>query len=131
MKAGAHISALAFIINLMRTDRMDPYGGVEEVASRSVEEEITAIAKKYADLVKKEMNVEAVYLFGSFVNGNHNQDSDIDIAVITDDLSGDIIEDTLKLMRIRRKIDTRIEPHPLRKDNSFVKEVIATGRRIG
>ncbi|MDD2586229.1 MAG: nucleotidyltransferase domain-containing protein [Syntrophomonadaceae bacterium] len=101
------------------------------MASRSIREEITAIAEKYADLVKEEMNVEAVYLFGSFVNGNHDQDSDIDIAVIADDFSGDIIEDTLKLMRIRRKVDTRIEPHPLRKDNPFVREVITTGRRIG
>ncbi|HBQ25429.1 MAG TPA: nucleotidyltransferase [Syntrophomonas sp.] len=101
------------------------------MASKSIGEEITAIAKKYADLVKEEMNVEAIYLFGSFVNGNHDQDSDIDIAIVTDDFSGDIIEDTLKLMRIRRKVDTRIEPHPLRKDNPFVKEVIATGRRIG
>lgn len=67
----------------------------------------------------------------NFVNGNHDQDSDIDIAIVTDDFSGDIIEDTLKLMRIRRKIDARIEPHPLRKDNPFVKEVITTGRRIG
>ena len=101
------------------------------MASKRIGEEITAIAKKYADLVKEEMNVEAIYLFGSFVNGNHDQDSDIDIAIVTDDFSGDIIEDTLKLMRIRRKVDTRIEPHPLRKDNPFVKEVIATGRRIG
>ncbi|ACV64734.1 DNA polymerase beta domain protein region [Desulfofarcimen acetoxidans DSM 771] len=101
------------------------------MAFSSIREEITSIAEKYADLVKEEMNVESVYLFGSFVNGNHDRDSDIDIAVITDDFSGDIIEDTLKLMKIRRKVDTRIEPHPLRKDNPFVREVIATGRRIG
>ena len=101
------------------------------MAFSSIREEITSIAEKYADLVKEEMNVESVYLFGSFVNGNHDRDSDIDIAVITDDFSGDIVEDTLKLMKIRRKVDTRIEPHPLRKDNPFVREVIATGRRIG
>ncbi len=101
------------------------------MASRSVGEEITAIAKRYADLVKKEINVDAIYLFGSFVNGNHDQDSDIDIAVITDDFTGDIIEDTLKLMKIRRKVDIRIEPHPLRKNNPFTKEVMASGQRIG
>ena len=101
------------------------------MASASIGEEITAIAKKYADLVKEEMNVEAVYLFGSFVKGNHVQDSDIDIAVITNDFSGDIIEDTLKLMRIRRKVDTRIEPHPLRTDDPFAKEIMVTGLRIG
>lgn len=68
------------------------------MASRSIREEITAIAEKYADLVKEEMNVEAVYLFGSFVNGNHDQDSDIDIAVIADDFSGDI-SDNLRYSR--------------------------------
>jgi hypothetical protein len=36
------------------------------VASGSIGEEITAIAKKYADLGKEEMNVEAVYLFCTF-----------------------------------------------------------------
>ena len=101
------------------------------MAFSSIKEEITSIAEKYANLVKEEMSVESVYLFGSFVKGNPDRDSDIDIAVITDDFSGDIIEDTLKLMRIRRKVDTRIEPHPLRKDNPLVREVIATGRRIG
>lgn len=93
--------------------------------------EITVIARKYANLVKEEMNVESVYLFGSFVNGRFDSDSDIDIAVIADDFSGDIVEDTLKLMRIRRKIDTRIEPHPMRKDNPFVQQVMTIGLRIG
>jgi predicted nucleotidyltransferase len=101
------------------------------VASDNVGVEITDIARKYANLVKEEMNVESVYLFGSFVNGRYDSDSDIDIAVIADDFSGDIVEDTLKLMRIRRKIDTRIEPHPMRKDNPFVQQVMTTGLRIG
>ncbi len=101
------------------------------MASSNVEVEITAIARKYANLVKEEMNVESVYLFGSFVSGRYNSDSDIDIAVIADDFSGDVVEDTLKLMRIRRKIDTRIEPHPMRKDNPFVRQVMETGLRIG
>ena len=101
------------------------------MASGNVRAEITAIARKYANLVKEEMNVESVYLFGSFVNGRYDSDSDIDIAVIADDFSGDVVEDTLKLMRIRRKIDTRIEPHPMKRDNPFVQQVMATGLRIG
>jgi len=101
------------------------------VDSGNVGLEITVIARKYANLVKEEMNVESVYLFGSFVNGRFDSDSDIDIAVIADDFSGDIVEDTLKLMRIRRKIDTRIEPHPMRKDNPFVQQVMTIGLRIG
>lgn len=95
-------------------------------------EEINAIARKYAEMVKEEIrSVESIYLFGSQVNGNPGRDSDIDIAVISDGFGEDIIEETLKLMRIRRKIDTRIEPHPLRKDNPFVNDIIAGGLRIG
>ncbi|NLB18592.1 MAG: nucleotidyltransferase domain-containing protein [Syntrophomonadaceae bacterium] len=101
------------------------------MVSNNIGAEITAIAQKYANLVKEEMNIDSVYLFGSFVNGNYNSDSDIDIAVIADDFSGDVVEDTLKLMRIRRRIDTRIEPHPMRKDNPFIQQVKTTGLRVG
>jgi len=102
------------------------------VAFEDNKEQIDDIARKYADMVKNEINsVESIYLFGSQVNGNPGQDSDIDIAVISEAFGEDIIEETLKLMRIRRKIDTRIEPHPLRKDNPFVNEVIAYGLKIG
>lgn len=101
------------------------------MASGNVGVDITSIARRYANLVKEEMNVESVYLFGSFVNGRYDSDSDIDIAVIADDFSGDVVEDILKLMRIRRKIDTRIEPHPMRKDNPFVQQVLTTGLRVG
>jgi predicted nucleotidyltransferase len=102
------------------------------VALDNDRDKINAIARKYADMVKNEIkSVESIYLFGSQVRGNPGQDSDIDIAVISDEFGEDIIEETLKLMRIRRKIDTRIEPHPLRKDNPFVNEVITNGLRIG
>ncbi len=36
-------------------------------------------------ILSKKMGLIAVYLFGSFVNGNFNRDSDIDIAFITKD----------------------------------------------
>ncbi|MDD3270438.1 MAG: nucleotidyltransferase domain-containing protein [Syntrophomonadaceae bacterium] len=75
--------------------------------------------------------MESIYLFGSHVNGSPDQGSDIDIAVISEDFGGDVIEKTLKLMRIRRKVDTRIEPHPLRKGNPFVNDLISGGLRIG
>ena len=98
-------------------------------------ETIEAIAKKFAELVKKEMNIKNVYLYGSAVKGMNTEDSDIDIAVIGDDFIGDPIEDTFKLMKIRRKVDYRIEPHPFkssefRKSNPFVKEILSTGIKV-
>ena len=31
---------------------------------------------------------------------------------MADGFSGDLVEDTFKLMKIRRNVDKRIEPHP-------------------
>ena len=70
---------------------------------------IENIVKKYAELVKQELNVSSIYLYGSYAKGTYSEDSDIDIAVIGENFIGDPIEDTLKLMRIRRKVDNRIE----------------------
>ncbi|HEY5560274.1 MAG TPA: nucleotidyltransferase domain-containing protein [Clostridiaceae bacterium] len=75
---------------------------------------IEYIVKTYAELVKKELSVSSIYLYGSYAKGNYSEDSDIDIAVIGDDFVGDPIDDTLRLMRIRRKVDNRIEPHPFK-----------------
>ncbi|KJS23385.1 MAG: nucleotidyltransferase [Clostridiaceae bacterium BRH_c20a] len=98
-------------------------------------ETIKLIASQFAELVRSEMNIKSVYLYGSVVKGTNTEDSDIDIAVIGDDFSGDPVEDTLKLMKIRRKVDNRIEPHPFKssefnKTNPFVAEIITTGIKI-
>lgn len=62
-------------------------------------------------------------------------DSDIDIAVVADGFSGDLVEDTFKLMKIRRSVDKRIEPHPFlteefNENDPMAKEVMDTGIRI-
>ncbi|HPS27643.1 MAG TPA: nucleotidyltransferase domain-containing protein, partial [Bacteroidales bacterium] len=76
------------------------------------------IAQKYAYVVNANFNSVKIILFGSYAKGNFNKDSDIDIAVILNDFH-DIIEVQVKLMKLRRKIDSRIEPHPFR-EKDFV-----------
>ena len=98
-------------------------------------EEIEKIVKKYIELVKKEINIRKAYLYGSYINGNFTEDSDIDIAIVADDFIGDIVEDTFRLMKIRRKVDNRIEPHPFKTSdfdlsNPYIKEIVDTGVRI-
>ena len=61
------------------------------------------------------MNFRKAYLYGSSVRGNFNQDSDIDLAIVSDDFTGDVIDDGLLLMCLRRNIDSRIEPQPFLK----------------
>ncbi len=92
------------------------------------------IAQKYAGAVKANYNYIKIILFGSYAKGNFNEDSDIDIAVIFKDYSN-LIDMQLELMRLRRKIDSRIEPHPFRESefessNPLVSEIIKYGQEI-
>jgi predicted nucleotidyltransferase len=61
--------------------------------------------------------VKSLILFGSHARGSGREDSDIDVAVISEDLSGNLLEDDLLVMRARRNVDLRIEPHPFRPED--------------
>jgi len=92
------------------------------------------IAQKYAGAVKANYNYIKIILFGSYAKGNFNDDSDIDIAVVLKDYNN-LIDMQLELMRLRRKIDSRIEPHPFRESefessNPLVSEIIKYGQEI-
>ena len=97
---------------------------------------IMNIIKKYVEKICENYKVEAIILFGSYAKGTNNEDSDIDIAIITDDFENDIIDEELNLMRLRRKIDTRIEPHIIRiedykkAETPFIQEIIDTGIKV-
>ncbi|MDP2114829.1 MAG: nucleotidyltransferase domain-containing protein [Bacteroidota bacterium] len=92
------------------------------------------IAEKYADAVKANFSYLRIILFGSYAKGNFNDDSDIDIAVVFKDYNN-VIDMQLELMRLRRKIDSRIEPHPFRErefeiSNPIVNEILKYGQEI-
>ncbi len=60
------------------------------------------------------------YLFGSYAKNNQNAESDIDIALIIDDLKdSDKFDIQVQLMLLASKFDSRIEPHPLSKQDLF------------
>ena len=67
------------------------------------------------------IRVEAIYLFGSCAKGNDNIFSDIDLAVISSDLTNDRFEERVRLMKLSSDIDSRIEPVPFRPE-TFVDE---------
>ncbi len=96
---------------------------------------IREIVSRYAGVLEKRYALKGVYLFGSRARGNTDEDSDIDVAVVADDFSGDPVDDRVALMRLRRGIDLRIEPLPLlARDfgpaHPLAKEVMETGIRI-
>jgi len=96
--------------------------------------EVINLAKTYAQAVKLKFGHAKIILFGSYAKGNHNEDSDIDLAVILDDFER-LDKTQLDLMRLRRPIDSRIEPHPFKKgdfnvNNPLFSEIMKYGQNI-
>ena len=94
------------------------------------QEKVMSIAKAYADSVRRVLPVKDIYLYGSYARGTAGKDSDIDIAVIVDELPEDYLG-TLKLLwRLTRDECVDIEPVLLngREDRSgFLATVLKTG----
>jgi predicted nucleotidyltransferase len=105
------------------------------MVKRTVDIGILDSIEKYIDEISIYYKIDAVILFGSYAKGTNTEDSDIDIAVISSDIK-DKIDDMALLMKLRRNIDLRIEPHPINteefKENEtpFIDEIINTGIEI-
>ena len=68
------------------------------------------IAEKFAKLAAVEFKPSRIILYGSYARGNWNQDSDIDIAVVVNNLNSDYLNILTSLYKLRRKVDINIEP---------------------
>ena len=94
---------------------------------KTVLEYISHLKKTYSDLRK-------VYMFGSFAKGSAGRDSDIDLAMVFDDVA-DTFDRQVQLMKIRRQYDSRIEPHVFRvadfdKSHPLAEVIISTGVQV-
>jgi predicted nucleotidyltransferase len=77
-----------------------------------VKKQAPETAIRYAVFLREtNPGIKKIYVFGSFAKGTYHDNSDIDMAIIFDHLS-DSFEMQVELMKMRRKFDTRIEPHP-------------------
>lgn len=105
------------------------------MVEKTINKDILNSINDFIEEIKKYYNVAAIILFGSYAKGTENENSDIDIAVISDDFE-DIYECMANLMGMTWDIDARIEPHPIKKkdfdeaSDYFIKEVIDTGIRV-
>jgi len=99
------------------------------------DEKIIDDVKKFIAQLKKAINIESAYLFGSYVKGTDKDYSDIDVAIVSDSFEGFVLADIEKIVNSTNNINRMIEPHPFRtedftEDNPFVKEIITTGIEI-
>lgn len=93
------------------------------------------VVKKFITFLKEnKFNIQKAYIFGSYARGSFHEDSDIDLAIIMSNLP-DTFNMQVQLMKLRRKFDTRIEPHPFdetdfNSSNPFANEILRTGIQI-
>ena len=91
------------------------------------------IAIDYTEVIKEALNPMRVIFFGSYVNGNPHEYSDIDIAVVLNDFQGDWHETATLLYRLRRNVSIDIEPHLMdaqHDPSGFLEHIMKTGEII-
>jgi predicted nucleotidyltransferase len=92
--------------------------------------EVIIKLKRYKKLLSQEMSFDKMILFGSYAKGNQREDSDVDVAIVVDEMQGDYFLTRPLLWRVRREVDDRIEPVILEKSNNesgFLDEVMKNG----
>ena len=93
------------------------------------------IAKEYINyLQSNEYDIQRAYIFGSYASQKFHADSDIDLALILNHVPNSFTMQ-VQLMKLSRKFDTRLEPHPFdEKDfnasNPFANEILVNGIQI-
>jgi predicted nucleotidyltransferase len=91
------------------------------------------VAKRYLNVLRAHgVRFESAWLFGSVVKNRFESDSDIDIAVVMQDVVEKFFKE-VELMKYRREVDLRIEPHILTAgevDSPFGREVMKSSIRI-
>lgn len=81
-------------------------------------DQATAIIKanRYITRLSQYYDIEKVYLFGSFAKNNFHKDSDIDLAVIVNSITG-IFDIQIDLLKNRTDDELIIEPHPFKSED--------------
>ncbi len=86
-------------------------------------------------LKENDIRVWRLYLYGSFAKDTYSENSDIDLAVFWDKDDIDGFDEDVRLMKLRRDVDVRIEPHSFARTDfdeadPFIDEIVRTGERI-
>ena len=94
---------------------------------------VVEIARRYTNRVMEEYSPKQVILFGSYVNGNPHEYSDIDIAVIFEETGDEFLDIWTHLVKLCRGISYVIEPHMLDETcnkSGFLDHIRKTGEII-
>jgi len=95
--------------------------------------DIISKVRKFKQLVidsKFPMQIENVYLFGSYAKGTQREHSDIDVAFVVNKFKGDFFKVIPPIWKLRHQVDFRIEPHVIARNTDYagmIDEIQQTG----
>lgn len=96
---------------------------------------VDSVKKYIEELRKNNIPVQDAIIFGSYAKGYPNEESDIDVALVSPVFTGDRFEDRRRIVPLRRKIDNRIEPMPFTPEDFLrggilIDEIKKTGKVV-
>lgn len=89
--------------------------------------------KSFLDKLRQSgYHISSAYIFGSYASGKVDEWSDIDIAVVSPQITNDRFEERIRLTEIAVSIDDRFEPLPFNldsfsDDNPLVRQIKTKG----
>lgn len=101
-----------------------------------IPDSIKPIIEKYISTLRTSgVRLDGAFLFGSYSKGTADKWSDIDIALISKDFTGNRIKDRDKIRKYTLSVSSMIEVIPFaeedfNEENPFAKEIMKTGIRI-
>jgi len=93
---------------------------------------IKIVTRYIEELEKNRIHIIEAIIFGSHAKGIAKPESDIDVALISNAFVGDRFEDRRRIVPLRRRIDSRIEPIPFKPEDfknggALAEEIKKTG----
>ena len=106
-----------------------------EVSAESRKVVVDKVQALLENLESQGLAIEAAFLYGSQAAGVPDRDSDIDVAIVSSDLSGDRLDDWMRLNSVASRIDVRMEvigfrPEQFRDENPLAWEVKTKGIKV-
>lgn len=100
-------------------------------------ESLRQLARRYKiALVKNNIPVSAIYLFGSYARGTARKGSDVDFCVVSDAFGRDDFNEMVTINQIAKHVSAEIEAFPVaekelkEKSNPFIKEALKNGEKM-
>ncbi|MDO8663094.1 MAG: nucleotidyltransferase domain-containing protein [Candidatus Omnitrophota bacterium] len=100
-------------------------------------ENVKQLAYRYkAALIKNNIPVDSIYLFGSYAKGKQRLGSDIDFCVVSKIFGKNDFREMVLINQIAKRIASQIEAFPVSekelkaRNNPFITEALKTGTRM-